>query len=49
LLQVAGGNTRDLAIVMLFLQTGLRVSELVNLKLTDIDFQYFGHFLSERG
>jgi site-specific recombinase XerD len=24
--------------VMLFLQTGLRVSELVNLKLTDIDF-----------
>src|SRR5215208_5492863 len=38
LLQVAGGNTRDLAIVMLFLQTGLRVSELVNLKLSDIDF-----------
>jgi integrase/recombinase XerC/integrase/recombinase XerD len=31
-------NTRDLAIVMLFLQTGLRVSELVNLKLSDIDF-----------
>jgi site-specific recombinase XerD len=38
LLQVAGGNTRDLAMVMLFLQTGLRVSELVNLKLSDIDF-----------
>src|SRR5215217_123508 len=38
LLQVAGGNSRDLAMVMLFLQTGLRVSELVNLKLTDIDF-----------
>jgi site-specific recombinase XerD len=38
LLQVAGGNTRDLAMVMLFLQTGLRVSELVNLTLTDIDF-----------
>jgi len=38
LLQVAGGNTRDFAIVMLFLQTGLRVSELVNLKLPDIDF-----------
>jgi site-specific recombinase XerD len=37
LLQVAGGNTRDLAMVMLFLQTGLRVSELVNLKLSDID------------
>jgi integrase/recombinase XerC len=38
LLQVAGGNTRDLAMVTLFLQTGLRVSELVNLKLPDIDF-----------
>jgi site-specific recombinase XerD len=38
LLQVAGGNSRDLAMVMLFLQTGLRVSELVNLKLSDIDF-----------
>jgi site-specific recombinase XerD len=38
LLQVAGENPRDFAIVMLFLQTGLRVSELVNLKLQDIDF-----------
>ena len=38
LLQVAGGSTRDFAIVVLFLQTGLRVSELVNLKLSDIDF-----------
>jgi integrase/recombinase XerD len=38
LLQVAGDNPRDLAIVMLFLQTGLRVSELVNLKLSDVDF-----------
>jgi integrase/recombinase XerD len=37
LLQVAGGNTRDLAIVMLFLQSGLRVSELVKLKLQDVD------------
>ena len=33
LLQVAGENPRDFAIVMLFLQTGLRVSELVSLKL----------------
>jgi integrase/recombinase XerD len=33
LLQVAGQNRRDFAIVMLFLQTGLRVSELVNLRL----------------
>src|SRR5919206_966311 len=38
LLQVAGENPRDFAIVMLFLQTGLRVSELVNLKLQDVDF-----------
>src|SRR3954447_22952029 len=38
LLQVAGENPRDFAIVMLFLQTGLRVSELVNLKLEDVDF-----------
>jgi site-specific recombinase XerD len=37
LLQMAGENPRDFAIVMLFLQTGLRVSELVNLKLTDVD------------
>ena len=39
LLQVAGGNTRDFAIVMLFLQTGLRVSELVNLCLRDVSFE----------
>jgi integrase/recombinase XerC len=38
LLQVAGEHPRDFAMVMLFLQTGLRVSELVNLKLSDVDF-----------
>src|SRR3954467_9296610 len=38
LLQVAGESPRDFGIVMLFLQTGLRVSELVNLKLEDVDF-----------
>src|SRR4029453_19297611 len=38
LLQVAGGSSRDFAIVMLFLQSGLRVSELVNLKIKDVDF-----------
>jgi site-specific recombinase XerD len=37
LLQVAGEHPRDFAIVMLFLQTGLRVSELVQLKLQDVD------------
>ena len=39
LLQVAGGHERDFAIVMLFLQTGLRVSELVNLKLEDVSLE----------
>jgi integrase/recombinase XerC len=39
LLQVAGDNERDFAIVMLFLQSGLRVSELVNLRLGDVDFE----------
>ena len=39
LLQVAGESKRDFAIVMLFLQSGLRVSELVNLKLNDVDFE----------
>jgi integrase/recombinase XerD len=39
LLQVAGDNERDFAIVMLFLQSGLRVSELVNLRLNDVDFE----------
>jgi site-specific recombinase XerD len=39
LLQVAGENKRDFAIVMLFLQSGLRVSELVNLKLVEISFE----------
>jgi integrase/recombinase XerC len=38
LLQVAGDNPRDFAIVMLFLQSGLRVSELVNLRVDDVDF-----------
>jgi site-specific recombinase XerD len=37
LLQVAGAHPRDFAMVMLFLQTGLRVSELVNLTLSDVD------------
>jgi site-specific recombinase XerD len=36
LLQVAGRNKQDFAIVMLFLQTGLRVSELVNLRFGDV-------------
>jgi site-specific recombinase XerD len=39
LLQVAGDHPRDFAIVMLFLQSGLRVSELVNLQLSDVSFE----------
>jgi site-specific recombinase XerD len=39
LLQVAGESPRDFAIVMLFLQSGLRVSELVNLTLSDVSFE----------
>lgn len=37
LLFEASGDPRDYAILQTFLQTGLRVSELVNLKLEDID------------
>src|SRR5215212_5882180 len=37
LLSYAGGNTRDYAILQVFLQTGLRVSELVDLCIDDID------------
>ena len=38
LLSLAGSNARDFSILQLFLQTGIRVSELVNLTLSDIDF-----------
>jgi site-specific recombinase XerD len=37
LLSAAGGNPRDYCILMTFLQTGLRVSELCSLTLDDID------------
>jgi site-specific recombinase XerD len=37
MLSAAGGNPRDFAILQLFLQTGIRVSELVNLRLDDVD------------
>lgn len=36
-LSVAGGNTRDFAIFQVFLQTGLRVSELCALRLDDVE------------
>lgn len=37
LLSYAGGSARDYAILQVFLQTGLRVSELVSLRIDDID------------
>ena len=37
LLALAGGIPRDYAIIQLFLQTGIRVSELVGLTLDDVD------------
>jgi integrase/recombinase XerC len=37
MLSYAGGNARDFAILQVFLQTGLRVSELVALRINDVD------------
>src|SRR3989440_13062942 len=39
LLNAAAGNSRDYAILQLFLQTGIRVAELVGLQLSDIDLE----------
>src|SRR6266566_3752530 len=39
LLNAALGNSRDYAILQLFLQTGIRVAELVGLTLSDIDLE----------
>ncbi len=37
MLSLAGANPRDYAILQIFLQTGVRVSELANLTLDDVD------------
>src|SRR6266571_1263322 len=37
MLSEAGGNPRDFAILQLFLQTGIRVSELVAISVEDLD------------
>ena len=37
MLSLAGGNPRDYAILQVFLQTGIRVSELANLTREDVD------------
>lgn len=37
MLAAAGGNPRDYAVLQVFLQTGVRVSELCDLRLEDVD------------
>jgi site-specific recombinase XerD len=37
MLSLAGGNPKDYAILQVFLQTGIRVSELINLRIEDVD------------
>ncbi len=39
MLSLAGGNPRDYAILQVFLQTGVRVSELCNLRIADVDLE----------
>jgi site-specific recombinase XerD len=38
MLSLAGANPRDYAVLQVFLQTGIRVSELAALRIDDIDF-----------
>jgi len=40
LLYEASDNIRDYAIIQTFLQTGIRLSELANLRLEDVDFEH---------
>ncbi len=40
MLSLAGANPRDYAILQVFLQTGIRVSELASLKIDDIDLTH---------
>ena len=40
MLSAAGSSARDYAILQLFLQTGIRVSELAGVKLRDIDLEH---------
>jgi site-specific recombinase XerD len=39
MLSLSAGNPRDYCILMVFLQTGIRVSELCNLRLDDIELR----------
>ena len=49
LLSAAGSNPRDFAILQLFLQTGVRVSELVHLTLADVDLVNRGISVDGKG
>jgi len=40
LLYEASDNIRDYAIIQTFLQTGIRLSELVNLRVEDLDLEH---------
>lgn len=40
MLSLAGANPRDYAILQVFLQTGIRVSELASLKIDDVDLTH---------
>src|SRR6202171_4515828 len=40
MLSLAGASPRDYAILQVFLQTGVRVSELCSLKLDDVDLEH---------
>ncbi len=49
LLNAAAGNSRDYAILQLFLQTGLRVAELAVLQLSDIDLEGGSMLINGKG
>ncbi len=49
LLNAAAGNSRDYAILQLFLQTGIRVAELVGLELSAIDLNEGAMLINGKG
>src|SRR5258708_753043 len=49
LLNAALGNSRDYAILQLFLQTGIRVAELAGLALSDIDLETGAMLVNGKG
>jgi site-specific recombinase XerD len=49
LLKAAAGNSRDYTILQLFLQTGIRVAELVGLQLSDIDLDAGSMLINGKG